>query len=232
MTRHDLKDQLQHDQFTDAVSGVVAYTQTNRQQVIRWTLIAVAVLAVAGGIWGFLSYQATQRQNDLADAMVVVNAQVGAPNDFTKTYPTQDAKDEASVKALSNVVAKDGTSDEGMLALFQLATIQAKKDQAGAEGQFKRVADSGSQVAPLAKVALAQLYMGQNKVAAAQDLLRSIINHPTDLVSKAQAQILLAQTEASSNPQDSRAVLKMIDPADAKRAAVSKATESVSAQLK
>ena len=30
----------------------------------------------------------------------------------------------------------------------------------------------------------------------AQDLLRSIVNNPTDLVSKAQAQILLAQTEA------------------------------------
>ncbi len=232
MTRHDLKDQLEHDQFTDAVTGVVSYTKTHTQQVIRWSIIAVAVLAVAGGIWGFLHYQKTQRQNDLAEAMAVTDAQVGPPNDFAKTYPTQEAKDAAAVKAFSDVVAKDGSSNEGMIALYYLATQKAKTDQNGSEVEFKRVADSGSDVAPLAKIALAQIYVGQNKTAAAQDLLRSIINNPTDLISKAQAQILLAQTEAASNPQDAKGMLKMIDATDQRRPAVSRASEAVSAQLK
>jgi hypothetical protein len=232
LTRHDLKDQLEHDQFTDAVTGVVSYTKTHTQQVIRWSIIAVAVLAVAGGIWGFLHYQKTQRQNDLAEAMAVTDAQVGPPNDFAKTYPTQEAKDAAAVKAFSDVVAKDGSSNEGMIALYYLATQKAKTDQNGSEVEFKRVADSGSDVAPLAKIALAQIYVGQNKTAAAQDLLRSIINNPTDLISKAQAQILLAQTEAASNPQDAKGMLKMIDATDQRRPAVSRASEAVSAQLK
>lgn len=232
MTRHDLKDQLQHDQFTDAVTGVVSFAQTNRRQVIRWIIIGAAALAVIGGIWAYLSYQKSQRRNDLAQAMTVVNAQVGPANDFAKTYPTEDAKNQAAMKALSDVVAKDGSSNEGMVALYYFATLKAKKDQAGAEGDLKRVADSGSDVAPLAKIALAQLYMGENKVAPAQDLLRSIINSPTELVSKAQAQILLAQTEATANPQDARAVLKMVNADDAKRAAVTRASDAVSAQLK
>ncbi len=232
MTRHDLKEQLQHDEFTDAVSNVVSYTQIHRQQVIRWLVIAAVVLLVAGGIWALLTYQKTQRQNDLAAAMSVVNAQVGPSNDFLKTFPTQDAKDAAAQKALADVVAKDGDSNEGMIALYTLATFKAKKDQAGSETDFKPVADSSSTVSPLAKIALAQLYVGENKTAQAQDLLRSIINSPTDLVSKAQAQVLLAQTEASANPKDSRATLKMISPDDQKRQAVSRAVDAVSAQLK
>lgn len=232
MTRHDLKDQIQHDQFTDAVTGVVAYTQSHRQQVIRWSIIGAVVLLVVAGIWGFLRYQRTQRENDLAQAMAVTTAQIGPPNDFGKTYPTQAAKDAAAEKAFSEVVAKDGNSEEGMIALYYLATQKAKTDQNGAEPQLKRVADSGTSVAPLAKIALAQLYIGQNKTAAAQDLLRSIINDPSALVSKAQAQILLAQTEAVVNPQDAKGVLKMIAPADEKRAAVSSAVQAVSSQLK
>jgi len=232
LTRHDLKDQLQHDQFTDAVSGVVSYTQVNRQKVIRWVIIVVAVLVVAGAVWGLLSYQKTQRQNDLAEAMTVVNAPVGPANEFAKSYLNEDAKNAASMQALSQVVSKDGSSNEGMIALYYLATLKAKKDQAGAEADLKRVADSSSDVTPLAKIALAQLYMGEKKTAAAQDLLRSIISSPTELVSKAQAQILLAQTEATINPQDSKGVLKMIDANDQKRPAVSKASDAVSAQLK
>jgi len=232
LTRHDLKEQLQHDEFTDAVSSAVSYTQSHRQQIIRWSVIAAAVIVVAGGIWAFLNYQKTQRENDLSAAMAVVNAQVGPPNDFLKTFPTQDAKDAAAIKALSDAAAKDGSSNEGMIALYTLATFKAKKDQASAEPDFQRVADSGTTVAPLAKIALAQLYIGENKTPQAQDLLRSIINKPTDLVSKAQAQILLAQTEATVNPVDSKATLKMISPEDQKRQAVSRAADSVSAQLK
>jgi hypothetical protein len=232
LTRHDLKEQLQHDELTDAVSTALSYTQSHRQQFIRWGVIAAAVLVLAGGIWAFLSYQKTQRENDLSAAMSIVNAQVGPPNDFLKTFPTQDAKDAAAIKALSDVAAKDGSSDEGMIALYTLATFKAKKDQNSSIPDFQRVAESGTTVAPLAKIALAQLYIGQNKTAQAQDLLRSIINKPTDLVSKAQAQILLAQTEAAVNPVDSKATLKMISPEDQKRQAVSRAAESVSAQLK
>jgi len=232
LTRHDLKEQLQHDEFTDAVSNVVSYTQSHRQQVIRWVVIAAGVLLVAGGVWAFLNYQKTQRQNDLSAAMAVVSAQVGPPNDFMKTFPTEEAHDAASQKALSDVVAKDGSSDEGMIALYYLATLKAKKDQAGSVPDFKRVADSGASVAPLAKIALAQLYVGEKKTSEAQDLLRSLIDKPTDLVSKAQAQVLLAQIEAAASPRDSKATLKMISPDDQKRQAVSRAVDAVSAQLK
>ena len=232
LTRQDLKDQVQHDEFTDAVSNVVTYTQEHRNQVIRWSVIALAILLVAGGIWAFLNYQKTQRQNDLAAAMAVANAQIGPHNEFATTFATEDARNAAAEKALSDVAVKDGNSNEGMIALYYVTSLKAKTNPAGSEADFKRVADSSSNVAPLAKIALAQLYMGDKKTAQAQDLLRSIVNNPTDLVSKAQAQVLLAQTEAPIKPQDSKATLKMISAEDRKRQAVSQAADSVAEQLK
>ncbi len=232
MTRHELKEQLQHDEFKDAVSNVVTYTQSHRQLVIRWAIIGAAVVLIAAGVWAFLNYQKGQRQHDLAEAMSIVDAQVGPPNDPVKTFPTEQARDEAAQKALADVAAKDGDSNEGMIARYYVATYKAKQDQASAAADFQKVADSGSSIAPLAKIALAQIYVGQNKVPQAQDLLRSIINNPTDLVSKAQAQVLLAQTEAAVNPQDSKATLKMVSADDQKRKAVSQAVDAVSAQLK
>ena len=232
MTRHDLKDQLQHDQFTDAVSEVVSFASTNRQQVIRWTIAAVAILAIAAGIWAFLSHQKSVRQQDLASAMAVVGAQIGPPNDFSKTYPTEDAKNQAATKALLGVVEKDGNSNEGMIAQYYLATMKAKKDPKGSEADFKRVAESGSSVSCLAKIALAQLYLGDKRTADAQDLLRSIANNPTDLVSKAQAELLLAQADVTADPQAAKSVLKTIDANDQKRPAVTRAADAISGQLK
>jgi hypothetical protein len=110
--------------------------------------------------------------------------------------------------------------------------MKAKKDPAGSEADFKRVADSGSTVAPLAKIALAQLYVGDKKTAEAQDLLRSIINSPTELVSKAQAQLLLAQIDATVDPQAAKSLLKTVDAADQKRPAISRASEAIAGQLK
>ena len=52
----------------------------------------------------------------------MTDAQVGPPNEFAKPYPTEDAKNAAAIKAFSDVVAKDGNSNEGMIALYYLAT--------------------------------------------------------------------------------------------------------------
>ncbi len=62
----------------------------------------------------------------------------------------------------------------------------------------------------LAKVALAQLYSGSNRVPEAQTLLRSVIDHPTPLVSKAQAQIMLAQLDKTANPQEAKGILQQL----------------------
>ncbi len=234
MTRHELKDQVQHDHFTDTVSGALSYAASHRQKLIRWGVLALAVLALVGAAFWYASYRNSVRQQDLETAFETVDAPVGAANPANpaaKTFATQDAKTKASIKALSQVVAKDGGTPQGLTAQYYLGTLKAQSgDARGAESDLNAVANSGNECAPLAKIALAQFYAGESKLSQAQTLLRDLANHPSALVSKAQAQILLARLEENTNPQDAKKILQSLkgpkqDPA------VSRAVDEMSAQL-
>lgn len=232
MTRHELKEQLQHDHFTDAVSSAVGYASSHRQSLIRWSVIGAVIAIIAVGAWWYLRSQRDARRHDLATALAVLDAQVGPPNEYAKTFATEDAKQDAGLKALSDVVSKDGGSKEGLIAQYYRGTLRAQKsDKAGAESDLKTVADSNSEVAPLAKIALAQIYLGEKKTTEAQGLLKGLADDPKDLVSKAQAQVLLAQIDETANPQRSKDVIRSIDPTDQLRPAVKKATEQLNSEL-
>lgn len=231
LTRHELKESLQHDQFTDAVSSAFEYISSNRQTFTIWVIIAVVALAIAGGAFWYSRHERSDRQQDLQAAFQVIDAPVGpATSEGGKSFPTQEAKTQASIKALSTVVAKDGGSRAGYIAQYYLGTLKAaQNDTKGAEVDLKAVAGSKSETAALAKIALARLYAGENKIPEAQELLRSIVNKPTDLVSKAQAQILLAQLDETSNPQQAKNILKSLQTPD-QRPAVSRAVNDLSSQ--
>jgi predicted negative regulator of RcsB-dependent stress response len=232
LTRHELKEQLEHDQFTDAVSGILAYTSAHRKNVILGGIALAIVLLLAGGAYWYYSHQRSLRQQDLGTALSVADIPIGPANDYGKTFPTEDARQKAARQALSGVIGKYPGSREGLIAQYYLGTLKAQtNDVKGAESDLGTVASSSSEVAPLARIALAQVYIGEKKTAQAQGLLRAIINSPTSLVSKAQAQILLAQVDQSVNPAESKNILKSIDKSDQGRPAVSRATDQLSSQL-
>ena len=231
MTRHELKDQLQHDQFTDTVASALNYASSHRQRLISWGVIAALVLLAIGAAFWINSYRAAARRQDLGAAFAIVDATVGPSNGYTKTFATEEEKRDASIKALSNVVAKDAGTHEGFIAQYYLGCLKAQKnDTHGAEADLLTVAKSRSDSAALAKIALAQLYVTNHRTSEAQELLKSIVNKPTDLVSKSQAEILLAQLVASSNPQESKRILQSLK-APGERSAVSRAADQLSAQL-
>jgi len=230
LTRHELKESLQHDQFTDTVSKVVNYTLADRQRLIRWAVIVGAVLLIAGAAIWFSSYRSSVRRQDLEAAFAVLNAPVSATETAGKSFPTQEAKTKASMTALSDVIAKDGGTREGLIAQYYLGTLKAQnQDPKGAESDLSAVANSSSECAPLAKIALAQLYTSQNRSAEAQKLLREIVDKPTDLVSKAQAQVLLAQILQSSNPQEAKKIEQSLKTPN-QSPAVTRALEQISSQ--
>jgi len=230
LTRHELKESLQHDHFTDTVSNVVNYTLADRQRLIRWAVIVGAVLLIAGAAIWFSSYRSSVRQQDLAAAFAVLNAPVSTTETVGKSFPTQEAKTKASMKALADVITKDGGTREGLIAQYYLGTLKAQnQDPKGAESDLSAVANSSSECAPLAKIALAQLYTSQNKATEAQRLLREIVDKPTDLVSKTQAQVLLAQLLQSSNPQEAKKIVQSLKTPN-QSPAVTRALEQISSQ--
>jgi predicted negative regulator of RcsB-dependent stress response len=128
-------------------------------------------------------------------------------------------------------VAKDGGTAEGYLAQYYLGTLKAQQnDLKGAEANLRVVASSSSESAALAKIALAQIYAASSRIPQAQELLRSLVNKPTDLVSKSQAEILLAQIDATANPQQARQILNNLKGPNISPAA-SRAADQLSAQI-
>jgi hypothetical protein len=231
LTRHELKEQLQHDQFSDAISSVVHYTVSHRERLIRLAVIAAILLILVAGAFWFASYRTAQRQQDLQAAFSVLETPVGPASGDVKTFPTQQAKTDASLKALSHVVDKDGNSREGMTARYYRGTLRAQNgDAKEAEADLSAVANSNSDCSSLAKIALAQLYVGQNKVSQARSLLTELVNKPTDLVSKAQAQLLLAQMLSSSNPQEAKKIVQSLK-SPGQNPAVTRAADQVASEL-
>ncbi len=136
------------------------------------------------------------------------------------------------MKAFADVVAKDSGSRQGLTAQYYLGTMKAQSgDTKGAEADLNAVANSSNPCAPLAKIALAQLYESENRVPEAQALLREMINKPTDLVSKAQAQILLARLDETTNPQEAKKILQSLKSPN-QDPAVSRAVDEISSQTK
>jgi hypothetical protein len=230
LTRHELKEQLAHDHFTDAVSDIVSYTVSNRTLVIRGVTVLIVVLAIAGGLYWYYSSQAAARQRDLQAAFAVAETPVGPSNPNVNTFPTQDAKNAAELKAFSSVASKDAHTREGWIAQYETGTLKAQQgDVKGAEADLRAVVDSGSEASPLARIALARLYAGQNRTPEARVLLEGLVNKPAALVSKDQADILLAQLEMKSNPAQAKKILQSLKKPD-ERATVARAADSLTSQ--
>ena len=231
MTRHELKEQVQHDAFSDSVSKVVQYSTIHRDTLIRWGVAVAAVAAITIGAIAYSNYRKGVREQDLAAAFDVVSAPVGAQApQFGTSFPTEDARQKASIKALASVVAKDGGTNEGLMAQYYLGTLKTQTDPKGAESDLKTVADSSNEISSLAKIALAQLYAGENRLPEAQQLLQSLESKPTSLVSKEQAQILRAQLDATTNPKQAKQILQPLE-SQKQDPAIARAAGEVAAQV-
>ncbi|MGH9583609.1 MAG: tetratricopeptide repeat protein, partial [Bryobacteraceae bacterium] len=172
MTRHELKEQLAHDHFTDAVSDIVSYTASNRGLLIRCAIGLVVLLAIAGGWYWYSSSQDAVRQRELRAAFAVAEKPVGPSNPNVSTFPTQQAKVAAELQAFSSVAAKSSHTREGWIAQYETGSLKAQQgDTKAATADLRAVVGSGSEVAPLARIALARIYAGENRAPEARVLL-------------------------------------------------------------
>jgi predicted negative regulator of RcsB-dependent stress response len=205
------RKQLKSDNFALEVQHGFEFVTGHRQAMVRWAIIAAAVVVVAVAIFLYVQHQSGVRQEALQQAMRTESASVGPPtNEYAAFFPTQAAKDKAAVKAWTDLAAKYDGSEAGIIAQYYLAGHAAEAGNAKeAEKRLKMVVDSGNaNYAPMAKLSLAQLYASEGNLPEARKLLQSLIDNPTGLVSKEQAIITLAHVLAPSDPQAARKLLE------------------------
>jgi predicted negative regulator of RcsB-dependent stress response len=228
LTRKELKS----DKFALEVQHSVEYVSLHRRQVVRWGVPAVLVALIVIGVFWYRNYQHTVRQEALHAAMQVQNATIGqAQSEYVITFPTAEARKQAVVKTWNDMVAKYSGTDEGNIAEFFLGTNAADDGNLPeAAKHFKIAADSGSgPYASSAKLALAQVYAGQGKVNEGVQLLQSLIDHPSVMVSKDAATLALAEILKDSDPQRAK---KLVEPLrSSTRSGVSKAAINLDASM-
>lgn len=228
LTRKELKS----DKFVLEFEHSVEYVRGHREQLVRWGIPAVVVVLIVVGILYYRGYQHNVRQEALQSAMQIQNSTVGpAASEYVVTFPTSQARETAVVKAWRDLAAKYPGTEEGGIAEFFLGTNAADQGNLPeAAKHFQAAIDTGSKpYASQAKLALAQVYAAQGKLKDGEQLIQSVIDHPTVMVSKDAATLALAELIKNSDPQRAK---KLVDPLrTSTRSAVSKAAITLEASL-
>lgn len=227
LTRKELKT----DKFALEVGQIFEYLREHQRESTRYGVVAAVVLLLAIGFLSYRRYQHNLREQVLNAALRIQDAQVGQPgNEFIPGFPTQAEKDQAVLKAFTDLATKYPGSDEGVIAGYNLGTLAANQGKnAEAEKAFQEVINSGNATyGSLAKLSLADLYAGQGKLPEAEKLVRSVIDKPSVLVSKEHATIALARLLASSRPAEAR---KLLEPLRTARSVISRAALTALSEL-
>jgi predicted negative regulator of RcsB-dependent stress response len=226
------RKELKTDPFATEVQHTLEYVTDHRSQLVRYGSIVVGIAILAAAWYFYSQHEHTVRQDKLAEVFRITNANVGpADNAFTLAYPTEQAKDQALVKALTDLAVQYSGTAEGTIGQFMLAAHAADKGNAKeAERRLRDVVDNGKgPYVSLAAVQLARIYGFQGRIADARALLQPIIDKPTVFVSKEEAELVLAKIIGPSKPDEAR---KLLDKLRAdQRPAISQVAVSEAAEL-
>jgi len=240
--RAETRHQLKQDAFSRVTIGAAektAHWSVEHRNTLAVAVVAVLVIAgaVAGG-WYYLSAQDEKASFDLARAVRTLDTPLrpaGTPEqpDFP-SFPSAKERSDTARKQFQTIVDKyPHTRTADMARYFLGVTSATAGDNKAAESNLKAVVSSGSkELASVAKLALAALYGNTTRTKDAVALCQELISQPTASVSKATAQLQLAELYQTSNqPLDAKRLYEQIKKDNPGPQAVQIATEKL-AELK
>jgi predicted negative regulator of RcsB-dependent stress response len=227
ITRKELKT----DKFALEMGHTFDFFEEHRSKIVRYGAIVAAVVVLVLGYTVYARHQRGLRSSALAKAILVQEASVGGmamPGNLS--FPTQEAKDQAALKAFSDVESQYSGSDEAEIAEYYIGAIKADQGKlSDAEKSFLNVAQKGGdRYGSLAKLSLAQIYFSDGRVDLAEKTLRELVDHPTIFVSRDQASITLARYLIYKKPAEAR---KLLDPIRSRPGAAGQAAITLLGEL-
>ncbi|HEY1206291.1 MAG: tetratricopeptide repeat protein [Bryobacteraceae bacterium] len=220
------RKKLKQDEFAQDVGLTVDFLNEHRQEAIRYGVAGLIAIVLIVGLFYWFRHRGAERQVALTAALQVWQTPVGPPQEGQdKSFQTDQDKQKAVLKAFGDVAAKYSGSNEAAVANYYLGSAAANSGKlAAAELAFKEVIDSGNaDYASLAKLTLASVYQAERRQADGEKLLQSLIDKPTDFVSKEQATIALARYVAPSDPERAR---KLLEPLRTARSSIGRLATS------
>ncbi len=204
------RKELKQDKFAVEVAHGVDYFSGHRKNFVLYGGIALAVILIAAGVYYYRGSQATARNQELGLAIALSTAPVAPPNPSgAPTFPTEQAKTDGVAKAFQKVMSDYPGSQEAYVAEYLLAGESSAANKLDdAAKKYQDVIDhADANYASLAKLALSEIDYSTGHQADAEKLLKDLMDHPTDLVSKAQATISYAKLIGPTRPDEARKLL-------------------------
>ena len=207
ITRKELKT----DKLALEVEHGISFFEHHKNEAVKYGAIAIGAILLIAGYTIYQRGQHSTRQETLAAAIRVQEAPVGQSGNGGLAFPTQEAKDQESIRVFTELETKYSGSAEGEIAEYYLGAIKADQGKlAEAEKLFREVEQNGDdKYASLAKLSLAQIFFADGRSDQGEKVLRNLIANPTVFVSNEQATITLARFLAPKKPAEAR---KLLDP--------------------
>jgi hypothetical protein len=219
--RAETRHQLKTDSFSRVTIGAAEKTAHWSVEHKNTLLIATVAVLVAAGIvaggWYYMNGQNEKASLEMSIAVRTLEAQIrpaGTPaQPGVPSYTSAKERAAAAKKQFQAIVDNyPHTRSADMAKYFLGVTSATEGDNGAAEVNFKTVSSSGnSDLASIAKLALATLYGNMNRTKDATALYQELMNKPTTSVSKVTAQLQLAELyQASNQPLDAKKLFEQI----------------------
>jgi tetratricopeptide (TPR) repeat protein len=215
-TRHALKQ----DKLITATQSGLEWLESNRSGLLRWMIATVVVggLAVAGAVVWYQRSQAAQQL--LSQAMDIYATPLATPGEPAPpgqtTYATAADRAAAAYPLFEKAANDYSWQSAGKIARYFAGVTEADMGKtAQAESELKQAANSASSnVAALARLALANLYAQDGNTSQAASMFQDLIAHPTSTVPKSAAQLQLAQMYEKTDPNEAKRIYAQIEDQD------------------
>jgi hypothetical protein len=187
------------------------------------------LVLLAAGMW-YRRHQRAVRQEALNAALAIYNAPWARPAILPARLPERGREEQGGAEGFQ----RSGGPLFGIRRSSHCHLLPGH-DGGGPRrsGGSRETPATGRRIPPspvrfARQVALADIYRAQGKIAEGEKLLRSLIEKPTDFVSREHATILLAELIKDSRPEEAR---KLLEPLRTSRSVISRHSLTVLAEL-
>jgi tetratricopeptide (TPR) repeat protein len=216
-TRHQLKTDRFSRATIDAAERTAHWSVEHKNKLAVAIVIALVIAAAAAGTWYYLSQQDQKASLDLGQAVRTLDTPVRPPNMPAQpeepSFASSSERATAAHKQFQSIVDKYPHTHSAEFARYFLGLTSADLgDNASAERDLQAVISSAnSDVAALAKMALASVYRNTGRNKQAEELYKQLAAKPTSTVGKVAAQVELAATyKADNQPLEAKRIYETI----------------------
>ena len=228
-TRHALK----HDRFVDSTNATLEWAADNSGTLIRYGIIALAVIVlIIAAIWTYAVRQ-QNAQNLLGQGLSIYQTPLRVPGEPAEeaqgSYDTAAARAKAAYPIFEKAANQYSWLRPGEDARYFAGLADMDMgDQAKAESELKKASKAHDRnIAALAQMALASLYLQLDNKQQAIDIYQKLIKNPTITVPASAAQLQLASVYENSDPDKAKQIYAEVKDKNSKTAAGQIAAEKL-----